>query len=200
MNKCIITIGREFGSGGHEIGKRLARSLKIPFYDREILTLTAQEGDMKESDIAENEEQMPVGRLFQLSMRAPFNPPVTDEVFVLQQSAIKKLAQNGPCVIVGRCADFVLRDEDIVRVFISADMPYKIARKRMIAPENCEYSEEEMRKYISEVNENRRKYYEYHTRSKWGHSEHYDLCIRTDHLGVDGAVRVILAYLENARA
>lgn len=200
MEKRIITIGREFGSGGHEIGMRLAQRLGVPFYDREIITMAAEKGGIDEKLIRENEERMPktlVGRMSFASLS--YNPSFSDTIFLHQASALRQLAKDGPCVIVGRCADFVLREENTVNVFIAASMPYKIRRKRGMAPEKADYSDEQFRKYIADVDDRRRAWYEHYTRQKWGHIENYHLCVHSDLVDVDGAVNTILAYLENIR-
>lgn len=199
MNR-IITIGREFGSGGHEIGMRLASRLGIPFYDKEIITMAAEQGGIDEALIRQNEERMPrtlVGRMGFASLS--YNPTFSDTIFLHQSAAVKKLAKDGPCVIVGRCADFVLREENPVNVFIAASLPYKMRRKRSMAPEKADYTDEQFMKYISDTDERRRKYYEHYTRQKWGHIENYHLCVHSDLVDVEGAVNTIVAYLENIR-
>ncbi len=201
MSHRVITIGREFGSGGREIGIELAQALGIPFYDKELITLAAKNGGLNETFLAANEERTPVistGSFGRGDLFASFyQPSFSDKIFFEQADIIRELAKKGPCVIVGRCADYVLRDTDAVRVFISASMPYKIARKHTVAPEKADYTDAQMEKYIKDTDKQRRKYYEHYTGRTWGLTANYHLCICSDHVGTHGAVQIILAYLEN---
>lgn len=200
MDNRIITIGREFGSGGREIGILLAKELGIPFYDKEIILMAAENGGISPELIRANEEQFarrPAGRMSFASFS--FNPSFSDTIYLHQCSVIRRLAEQGPCVMVGRCADYVLREQDTLNVFIAASMPYKIARKRGMAPEKADYTDEMMAKFISATDDRRRNYYEHYTRQKWGHIENYHLCIHSDLVGTDGAVATILAYRSAAK-
>ena len=203
MNKRVVTIAREFGSGGREIGLKLAEALNVPFYDKNLLKEVAESGGMHEDFIAENEERSPMiaAPLFGRNMLATYyQPSFSDTIFIEQAKLIKNIAERGPCVIVGRCADYVLRDDpDVVKVFISASMEFKISRKQSIAPEKADYSDAEMEKYIKEVSKQRIRYYEHYTGMKKGMASNFDLCIRTDKVGTDGAVKLILDYLENLK-
>ena len=200
MNNRVITIGREFGSGGHEIGMKLAERLGVPFYDRELITLAAEEGGLDPKLIERNEEgahrmsDRGRGRMpfFSLS----YTPDVSDAIHLQQCKVIKDLAAKGPCVIVGRCADFVLRNEDSINDFIAASMPYKIQRKRRVAVEKADYTDEQMERYINDMNTARANYYNHYTNGKWGNSGTYHLCVHSDLVDVDGAVVTILAYLD----
>lgn len=198
----IITIGREFGSGGREIGLKLAETLEIPFYDKEIITLTAEQGGLDENFVASNEEgnhlisSGSIGRMSFASFK--YKPSFADGLFLHQCDVIKNIAENGPCVIVGRCADFVLK-EKAISVFIAASLPYKIARKRAMAPEKASYSDSEMQKYIEDVDKTRRSYYEHYTNHKWGNIANYHLCVHSDLVGIDGSVETILTYIKAAK-
>lgn len=200
MNKRVITIGREFGSGGREIGIKLSKRLSIPFYDKELLKLTSEEGRFDEKFLAANEEKAPIlasPSLGRIALSSFYQPSLSDTIFLEQSKIIKEIAQRGPCVIVGRCADYVLKDEGSLDVFICAGMPYKIKRKRLVAPEKQAFSDEEMEKYIRDVDKQRTKYYEHYTGRHWGHVGNYHLCLFVDHIGSDGAVETIITYLEN---
>ena len=200
MEKRIIAIGREFGSGGREVGTMLAKALDIPFYDKELLKRVAQEGDFHEKFLETHEETAPTIAIASFDrnlMDNFYQPSFSDSIFVEQSNVIRDIAAEGPCVIVGRCADYILRDEPILRVFMYADMPYKISRKHAVAPEKADYTDEEMEKYIRKVEKARRKYYEHYTGQKWGLADNYDLCINTSKIGSEGALKVILDYLEN---
>jgi len=123
-----------------------------------------------------------------------YQPTFADGIFMHQCQVIKELAGKGPCVIVGRCADFVL-GEDSINVFIAASMPYKIARKRAMAPEKADYTDAQMAKYIDDVNKSRQQYYEHYSNRKWGNIQNYHLCVHSDLVGIDGSVNTILSYL-----
>jgi cytidylate kinase len=200
MNQKVITIGREFGSGGREIGIQLAKRLDIPFYDKELLKLVSRDGDLDEKFLAANEEKAPdlsAPSLGRMAMAAFYQPSLSDTIFIEQSRIIRALAAKGPCVIVGRCADYVLKDEGSVDIFVSAGIEYRIRRKRSVAPEKSGYSDEEMEKYIREADKQRMKYYEHYTGRRWGRVENYHLCLFVDRVGVQGAVETILTYLEN---
>ena len=200
MEKRIIAIGREFGSGGREVGKLLAAELGIPFYDKELLKRVAEVGDFHEKFLETHEETAPtiaISSFDRNMMDSFYQPSFSDSIFVEQANVIRDIADEGPCVIVGRCADYILRDRNILTVFMHADMAYKISRKHAVAPEKADYTDEEMEKYIKKVEKARRKYYEHYTGQKWGQADHYDLCLNTGKLGTEGALKVIMAYLES---
>lgn len=200
MDKRVVTIGREFGSGGREIGIRLAERLEIPFYDKELLKLASADGNFAEGFLAANEEKAPVSNapsFGRMTFSSFYQPSLSDTIFLEQSKIIRELAAKGPCVIVGRCADYVLREAGSADIFISASMPYKIKRKRAVAPEKSGYSEEDMEKYIRDADKQRMKYYEHYTGRRWGHVENYHLCLFVDNVGMDGAVETIVTYLEN---
>ena len=199
MKNKVITIGREFGSGGREVGVKLAERLGIPFYDKEIITLAAEQGGLNEKFIAANEEKAPnagVGGLSRISFASfSFQPTFSDTIFIAQCDVIRQLAAQGPCVIVGRCAEYVLK-EDAFKCFICGTMPYKMARKRAMAPEKADYTYEEMAKYMNDIDKQRKKYHEHYTDLEWKDASNYDLCINTDLIGCDGAVDLILDCME----
>lgn len=201
MENYVITIGREFGSGGREIGIKLAERLGIPFYDKEIITLASEAGGIDPKLIERNEEgafrmsDKGKGRMQFFSFS--YSPDFSDAIYLQQCKVIKDLAKKGPCVIVGRCSDHVLRNEGSINVFIAASMPYKIARKRKVAVEKSEFTDEQMARYINDMNTARANYYNHYTGGKWGNSGTYHLCVHSDLVGVDGAVETILTYLKH---
>lgn len=203
MNGRVITIGREFGSGGREIGIKLAERLEIPFYDKELITLAAEAGGLDPELIARNEEgahrvnDKGLGRTQFFSFS--YKPTFSDAIYFQQCKVIKEIASQGPCVIVGRCADYVLKDLNSINVFIAASMPYKIARKRKVAVEKAGYTDAQMEKYITGINNARADYYHHYTGQKWGVSSTYHLCVHSDLVDVDGAVETIMAYLDNVK-
>ncbi|MBO4649968.1 MAG: cytidylate kinase-like family protein [Clostridiales bacterium] len=203
MNSHVITIGREFGSGGHEIGMKLAERLGVPFYDRELITIAAEQGGIDPKLIERNEEGAhrlsEKGRSRMPFFSLSYTPDFSDAIYLQQCKVIKDLAAKGPCVIVGRCADFVLRSEGSINVFIAASMPYKIQRKRKVAIEKKDYTDEQFERYINDMNAARANYYNHYTNQKWGNSSTYHLCVHSDLVDVDGAVETIVAYLKSVK-
>lgn len=200
MNNRVITIGREFGSGGREIGIELSKRLAIPFYDKELLKLTSEEGEFDERFLAANEEKAPIispPSLGRIALSSFYQPSLSDTIFLEQSKVIREIAKKGPCVIVGRCSDYVLKDEGSLDVFICAGMEYKINRKRIVAPEKKDFTDEEMAKYIRDADKQRVKYYEHYTGRNWGRVDNYHLCLFVDHVGTSGAVETIITYLEH---
>ena len=192
----IITIGRQFGSGGKEIGKGLAETLGIPFYDEEIVKMVAESGDMHPDTVKEAEEKVANSLLYSLmtggglrgvSEAMSYQMPVNDKVFISQSKTIKALAKKGPCVIVGRCADYILEDEDIFRVFVYADMKSKI--KRIAKLHNLD--EQKAKEKIIKTEKTRKTYYNYYTDKVWGDMASYDLCINTGKVSIEQAIEVI---------
>ena len=197
-HKIIVTIDREFGSGGHEVARRLAERLGVPLYDEEIIARAAAETGYHEAYIKSNDEKAPELTIsgmfgaFDSFQNSPFSKIQEGEFKIIRDIA----AEDTGCVIVGRAADYVLRDMGSVDVFISASMPYKIARKHKVAPEKADYTDAQMEKYIKDIDKHRQKYYEHYTGRRWGMIGNYHLCIWADNVGSDGAVQVILNYLE----
>ena len=189
MNQ-VITIGREFGSGGHEIGLKLAQHLGIPFYDNEIISLAAKESNMAEK-FFEQAEDNPPNRYFRPTYMV-YEIPMSDQVFLSQSRVIKYLAEKGPCVIVGRCADYVLSDHDTIDLFIYAPMEERIHRKLSM---DIGVPPEKMEAHIKSVDKKRAKYYNYYTDNRWGEAKNYNLCINSGKIGVDGSVTLIEEYL-----
>lgn len=183
MNK-IITIGREFGSGGRELGRRLAERLGVAYYDQEIIQEIARRTAMSEEYIQRVVEQKPtallpitIGHTFQFTTDGV--DAMAQTVYREQSDIIRELAAKSDCVIVGRCADYILRESNPTRIFVYADMESKIRRCFERAPENEHLTEKEMRQYIQKVDKNRAVYYEFYTGRAWGDWHNYDLCINT---------------------
>ena len=206
----VITIGRQFGSGGHEVGLRLAKRLGIPFYDKELLSLTAENSRFAESYLAKMDEQkpsflnlgssgvIPGGSSAQSAMTQFYHLSPNDQIFLATSKVMHSLAEQGPCVIVGRCADYILRDVDPVNFFICADIKDRVDRK-LALDEHKEMNEQEMEKLILQTDRNRGKYYEYYTHETWGDARNYHMCINTSVVGVDGAVEIIMKFVEEFR-
>ncbi len=201
-NKCVITIGRQFGSGGRYVGRLLAEKLGIPFYDKELLSEAAKNSGICEEIFQENDEKPTRSLLFNLVTGMQqhvdagsfyMDMPLNHKIFLAQFDAIRKLAGEGSCVIVGRCADYVLRDDpNAVRVFVKADMPSKVQRAVTyygVAPEKAE-------ERIRKADKQRASYYNYYATATWGDVNNYDLCVDTGVLGVEGAVELICKFIE----
>ena len=200
--KFIITIGRQFGSGGRYVGRLLAEKLGIPFYDKELLSEAAKNSGICEEILEDHDEKPTRSLLFSLVTGMQhhmgtgsfyMDMPLNHRIFLAQFDAIRKLADEGSCVIVGRCADYVLReDPDTVSVFVKADMPSKIARAVKYYGVEEDKAEERIRK----ADKQRASYYNYYATATWGDVENYDLVVDTGVLGVEGAVELICKFLE----
>lgn len=191
VKDAIITVGRQFGSGGREVGHILAQLLKIPVYDREIVTLASQSSHIDEKILENAEERAPGGWGF--SMFASYEAPMNDKIFIAQSATIRKLADRGPCVIVGRCADYVLRNNpDRVSVFIHADLPYRIDRIQKRIPEVPLSKVEET---LLGVDKKREKYYNYYTHQKWGETKTYHISVNSSKIGIVNCARLIEAFV-----
>jgi len=199
----IITIGRQFGSAGHEIGERLAKDYGIPYYDKELLTRAAKESGFCEEMIKNHDERPTNSFLYNLVMdtysfgynsSAFVDMPISHKVFLTQFDAIKKIADEGPCVIVGRCADYALADyKNAVHVFIHADEEFKVKR----VMERFDISEQKAKEMMIKKDKQRQSYYNYYSTKKWGRAESYNLTINSSILGVDGTVKLIKQFVED---
>lgn len=195
MNR-IITISREFGSGGREFGRRLSENLGFAYYDQEIVQEIAKRTELSEKYVQQVMSHRPitsfpihVGRSFR--MMADPNLDQSQTIFREQCTILKEIAAKSDCVIVGRCADYILQEEDPFRVFVYADMPSKVKRCREKNYENEELTDRELERRINAVNRRRAEYYEYYTGQKWGDRIHYDLCINTTQGTVKGIAAAV---------
>lgn len=196
----IITISREFGSGGREIGKRLADELGLAYYDGEIITLIAKETGMSEEYIQNISEKGVYPYTYQFAKSFLNSSPVQNsqiQVLVKQNEIIKKIASKGNCVIVGRAANVILKGEDTIDLFIYADMKSKVARCKQKADENENLSEKELEKKIIEVSKNREKFHNVVSNEEWGKKENYDLCINTSGVDIKSIITPLKMYIEN---
>ncbi len=200
MNK-IITISRQYGSGGREIGKKLAEQLDIPFYDNEIITRAAKESGFAEAAFHRAEQKATNSLLYSIAMGLNSygsqdfgysNLSLDDRIYLAQSEVIHKLADEGPCVIVGRCADYVLRDhKNVVNIFIWASLESRVSR----AVTSYDMPEHKAAEKILKIDKRRANYYNYHANEKWGRADNYDLSIKSDLLGIDKSVTVIKDFL-----
>lgn len=193
----IITISREYGSGGHEIGKQLAKELNLPFYDKEIIQLTVNSSNYSEDYLRENEEQIPIVFPILNNNHSSFYPAIdTDPVFHSIAKVLRQIAEK-PCVVVGRCADYVLQTKKPFAVFIYASMESKIKRKReLLQKSNPALTYEEVRKQIKTINKQRAKYYNFYTDQQWGDPHNFDLCLNTTNISIKEAVSTLAHILK----
>lgn len=186
MGLPVITISREYGSGGRAIGERLAKELGIPFYNKELILMSAKESGLSEEYIKKTEQMKSTSFLYGLYMGAQ-QLPMNDQIFLIQSKIIRRVADEGPCVIVGRCADYVLRErEDLLSVFIHAPIEYRAQR----AEEKYEKSANNMVDFVKKKDKQRASFYNYFSQNKWGDARHYHLSISSTY-GVDYAVAVL---------
>ncbi len=207
MNRqnVIITIGRQTGSGGIVIGKKLAEKLQIPFYDRELLTRAAKESGMDENIFRKHDEKPTNSLLYSLAMGSyggglstSYNEmPLDHKVFLAQFDTIQKIAKEGPCVIVGRCADYALEEyPHLLSVFILGNEEDKITR---IMEEN-HLTHDKAKDFIRRTDKRRAAYYDYYANKKWGSSGSYDMCINSSVFGFDGTTELILEAVDKKNA
>lgn len=202
----IYTIGREFGSNGLAVGEALAKKLGINFYDKELLQEAAKKSGFCE-EILENHDEKPTNSfLYSLVMdtystagyaTAPFlDMPLNHKVFLAQFDAIKSLAEQESCVIVGRCADYALADKpNVVNVFIRADLEDRIKN----VSKRLDISNNKAKDLCHKKDKQRSSYYNYYTSKKWGDSRSYDLCINLSRISIDDAVDMIISYKKNMK-
>ncbi len=200
MNK-IITIGRQFGSGGREFGKRLADELGCPYYDREIMAEIAKRTELAEEYVHQVVEQHPVYH-FPITVGRTFQSGVSDDlmrqyasIYAEQSNAICDLAKKSDCVIVGRCADYILRDMEPTRIFVYADLESRMARCRAKGSESEDLSDRQLRRKILSVDRARAKYYRYYTGQAWGDRSNYDICINTSNTNIKAAAHALAIML-----
>ena len=199
--KSVITISRQFGSGGREIGQKLAKRLGIAFYDKELISLSAKESGIDPSVFEHIDEQATNSLLYSLSLgmygfgQTGYLPreqiSLNDRLYLLQHEIIRNLAEN-PCVIVGRCADYVLKERtDCINIFVYADMDYRIERAVNVRNVPREKAESTIRK----TDKTRANYYQFYTEQKWGVPQNYHLCINSAKLPIDKTVDLIEHYV-----
>ena len=202
MEKKIITISREFGSGGRTIGRKVAEKLGIPFYDKELVDQIAVESGFAPKFVEEHGEHSPTGSFFSYAF-APQGVPgimnglsTADFLWNIQCNVILQLADQGPCVIVGRNADYILKDRpEALHVYVFADAPYRAERIVRLYGE----SEKSPEQRLAEKDKRRRVNYQHYTGRTWGQAQNYDLCLDTGVLGEDFCVDVIVKAYEDSK-
>lgn len=198
----IVTITRQYGSGGHDIGKLLAEKLGISFYDKELISLAAKESGVAPEIFEQADERMTSSLLYSMSMglynygngfSAMGDLPVNDKLYMLQHKILKEKAEKEAFVVVGRCADYILKDyKNVVRVFICADIEKRA--KRAVERQDIEPSR--AKQAVSKADKNRANYYSFYSGQKWGSPENYDLCINTTHISIEQAADLIADYIK----
>ena len=201
MDNYVISISREFGSGGRLIGKQLAARLGIPCYDRTIIRKTVEKSGLSHDFIARAEERarsrfhlsvMPIG-MSSHNITTSQATSVSHQAFFAQAEVLRELADQGPCVIVGRCSDYVLGDRPgCLRVFVHADMEHRVER----CLKDYEIQSSDMERHITLMDKGRANYYNYYTGYNWGDMRRYDLTLNSSTVGIDGAVDLIIATLQ----
>lgn len=201
-SNMIITIGRQYGSAGREIGELLAKTYDIPLYDKEMLKRAAKESGICEEIFETHDEKPTNSFLYSLVMdtyslgyssNGYADMPINHKVFLAQFDAIKKIADEGPCVLVGRCADYALEEySNVVNVFIHADLDVRIRRIARL----YDLTDAKAKDTILKTDKKRASYYNYYTNKEWGEAKSYDLCINSGKLGVEGAAKAIMEYVD----
>ena len=204
-NHIIICVGRQLGSGGHVIGQMLAKAFGATYYDREILNLAAQESGFATDIFERNDERKGFLRSF---LHLPLNNTSSgdsfyhnnfsqESLFQFQSDAIRKAAEAGSCVFVGRCADYVLRDlPNVVSIFVTAPMDFRI--DHVAERDHC--TREEARRKIEKGESERASYYNYYTGKRWGQAESYHLCVDTSRLGLEGTANYIAEFIKRLKS
>ena len=192
MSHPVITIARQFGSGGRIVAQKVASALNIPFYDKAVIDLAAKETGFSHEFIRQVEQKRTSSFLYTLYMNT-HSLPVTDQVFIAESDIIRKVAAEGPCVIVGRCGDYLLRNhEGLLSVFIHAPLDERIFR----AKEAYKIDAPDLRAYVLKQDKQRASYYEHFTDNLWGRAENYHLSINST-IGLDNVVDLILTLARN---
>ena len=194
----VITISRQFGSGGHEVGEKLARQLDVPFYDKALIAMAAKQSGLSEEVFANADEKATSSLLYSMVMgsysfgaRVPGinEMPINDKLFIIHSDIIKKAAADGPCVIIGRCADYILREhENCLNVFVHASKEERV--RRSIAKKDCE--ERKASDFVTKKDKQRANYYNFYSNKRWDDLQNYDITLDTSRFTVDEAVDILM--------
>ena len=196
--RLIITVARQYGSGGREIGERVAEILGIPLYDKQLIADAASKGNLNVDVLKKTDETAANSLLYTLAMGSNvvgttrhfgYKMPINDKLFILQSEVIKEYAKGGSCVIIGRCADYVLReDKDLFRLFIYGDVEH---RKTRVAERHPEIKTSQIVDVINKTDRRRASYYNFYTGNKWGKYDNYDMAVNSSTLGIEGTAQLI---------
>lgn len=199
--KLIITIARQYGSGGREIGEKIAEILNIPIYDKLLITDAASKENLNEEVLRKTDESAASSLLYTLAvgsntlgaaMHFGYKMPLSDKLFILQSEVIREYAAKGSGVFIGRCADHVLRDEaNILRVFVYGDLDHRQTR---VAERHPELKASQIIDTINKTDKRRSTYYNFYTGNKWGKFDNYDLAINSSTLGIEGTAELICNF------
>ncbi len=201
MIKHVVTLSRELGSGGNLVAQELSKRLDIPYYDKDIINKTAQEFGLPQDRLIKNDEKKTNSFLYSLAMAQlsgvtnpnfPLNDIILDDrSFMFTSETIKRLAEE-PCIIVGRCADFILQNRDVIKVFICAEIEDRVRR----ISESLDLSEKNALKLIQKTDKRRAAYYNSYTERSWGKANNYHITINTSLLGIEKSVDVLQSFIE----
>ena len=202
MKNYIVTIAREYGSGGRECGKKLAELTGYKFYDKDLMTLAAQKSGMSTDALNSVDEKAASSLLYTLALGSSIynsgmgsvNLPINDKLFVVQSQIIKDIANSGEgAIIVGRCADYVLSERDnVVKVYITSDFDTRVNT----VMKRHDLTQSQARDLIIKTDKRRSNYYSYYTGEKWGKADKYDVVVSTARIGIDGAAGLIADYIK----
>lgn len=205
-SNLVITIGRQYGSAGRHIGEELAAKLGIPFYDNELIKLAAEKSGLAHHVLDQADEKATNSLLYTLAMGSSFwggnahiafDMPINDKLFITQSDIIKEIADGGPAVFIGRCADYVLRDyPNLIKVFIHASLDFRaqhVAELHNITPDKA-------KDVIVKTDKRRANYYNYYTGQKWGKIDNYDLSLDSSRLGIETTAQILYQYVEFYKA
>ena len=201
----VITIGRQYGSGGRELGQILAKNLGFEFYDEELVTMAAEKNKMHKDILRAVDEKATKSLLYTLvtgsdlrlfNTSTQYEMPINDKLLITQSEIIKNLADKSSCVIVGRCADYVLRDsaQKCLHLFVYADLEHRIQR----ICQKYDLTPEKAKDKINKIQKSRKAYYNYYSNREWGNVSNYDLCVNTGTLGLQKAAEVIEEFVKKA--
>lgn len=195
--KVIVTIGRQFGSGGHEIGEKLAKKLGIKFYDKELIKLIAKQSGLCEKVLESYDEKPTNSLLYSIVMDIYpsvmyTGPTIDQQIYQANYDTIRSLAENS-CVIVGRCADYILRDcPELVSVFVHANDDFRAAR----VAEEYQVTDAKARDMLGKTDKKRASYYNFQSEKKWGMAASYNLCLESSSIGIDESVDLLINYIQ----
>ena len=194
----VITIARQYGSGGHEVGEKLAQKLGVPFFDKALIAMAAKQSGISPEVFERADEKATSSLLYSMVMGSGYSfgsrvpglgdMPINDKLFLIQSDIIKKAAEEGPCVIIGRCADYILREHlNCFHVFIHADKDARV--KRIVSKELCE--EKKAPDFVTKKDKQRANYYNFYSNNRWDDLNNYDLTINTSRFSIEQAVNLI---------
>ncbi len=194
MSRKIITITRQYGSGGREIGEQLAKKLGIEFYDNKLLDLAAESSGIHKNHFHENDEKRTNSFLYLLSTTyGQGGIPFDDTLFFAQLNTIQKIASEQDCIIMGRCSDYALRDfSNVLNIYIGAPLEFRVKR----AIEVYGIEEKHAESYVKRIDKQRTSYYNYYTDKRWGQPQNYQFCLDSSVLGIDGTVKLIEDFVK----